>query len=194
MPIKYGEVTIIHDKEQLSIFSNLLLWLKYELYVPNISKCIYLFEDGEIYDEKNKFEDFKFNFTKGEITINPSPIYFKKNIINKTSYNPIYFSKIEIKNNKYCVSSKELFSSYSKYNVSIAIPSIYNCVYWCYKSAPFKKEVFGLIRIKSNEYMPRFLFAYDSDEFTKNEVMYLISYIFNYSDRKNEPNESISTY
>jgi len=194
MPIKYGEVTIIHDKEQLSIFSNLLLWFKFELYVPNISKCIYLFEDGEIYDEKNKLEDFKFNFTKGEITITPSPSYFEKNIIDKKSYNPVYFSKIEKKNNKYCVSSKELFCSYSKYDVSIIIPSIYNCVYWCYKSAPLKKEVFGLIRIKSNDYMPRFLFAYDSDEFTKNEVMYLINYIFNYSDRKNEPNESISTY
>ena len=184
MPIKYGEVTIIHDKEQLSIFSNLLLWFKYELYEPNISKCIYFFEDGEIYDKNDKLEDFKYNFTKGENTINSSPSYFKKSIINKTSYNPIYFSKIEKKDNKYCVLSKELFCSYSKYNVSITIPSIYNCLYWRYKSAPIKKEVFGLIRIKSNEYMPRFLFAYDSDEFTKNEVMYLINYIFNYSDRE----------
>jgi hypothetical protein len=186
MPIKYGELTIIHDKEQLSIFSNLLLWFNYELYEPNKSKCIYLFEDGEIYDEKNKLEDLKFNFTEGKITITSSPSYFKKNIIDKTTYNPIYFSKIEKKDNKYCVSSKELFCSYSKYNVSITIPSIYNCVYWCYKSAPLKKEVFGLIRIKSNEYMPRFLFAYDNDEFTKNEVMYLINYMLNPLDKKNE--------
>ena len=62
MPIKYGEVTIIHDKEQLSIFSNLLLWFKYEIYEPNISKCIYFFEDGEIYDKNDKLEDFKYNF------------------------------------------------------------------------------------------------------------------------------------
>jgi hypothetical protein len=41
--------------------------------------------------------------------------------------------------------------------------------YNCYKS--FKPEIVGLIRIKSTEQMPRFQFAYDSDEFTKEEVM-----------------------
>jgi hypothetical protein len=56
--------------------------------------------------------------------------------------------------------------------------------YNCYKE--LKPEIFGIIRIKSNEYMPRFQFAYDSDEFTKEEIVYLIHYILNQSNLQNE--------
>jgi hypothetical protein len=49
-----------------------------------------------------------------------------------------------------------------------------------------KPEIFCIIRIKSNEYMPRFQFAYDSDEFTKEEIVYLIHTIFN--PQKSEDN------
>ena len=34
--------------------------------------------------------------------------------------------------------------------------------------------MFGLVRIKSTEQMPRFQFAYESDEFTKEEIKYFI--------------------
>jgi hypothetical protein len=40
-------------------------------------------------------------------------------------------------------------------------------------------EIFGIVRIKSNEYMPQFKFAYDTDEFAKEEIVYLIHTIFN---------------
>lgn len=50
MPIKYGELTIIHDKKEGTVFTTLLLWLNYEIPITNKSKCIFLFEDGEIYD------------------------------------------------------------------------------------------------------------------------------------------------
>ena len=63
----------------------------------------------------------------------------------------------------------------------MSIPSCYNGIYYCYKSNE-KPEIFGIIRIKSNEYMPRYQFAYDDEEITKEEVIYLINYIFNCKD------------
>ena len=39
--------------------------------------------------------------------------------------------------------------------------------------------MFGLVRIKSTEQMPWFQFAFDSDELTKEEIIYLIHHIFN---------------
>ena len=52
-----------------------------------------------------------------------------------------------------------------------------NIIYHSYKVGT-QPEIFGLIRIKSNEHMPQFQFAYDHEEFTKDEIMYLIHYMF----------------
>jgi hypothetical protein len=60
----------------------------------------------------------------------------------------------------------------------------YNSIYYCHKKS-LKPEIFGIISIKSNEYMPRFQFAYDNDEFTKEEIIYLINNIFNRSELYN---------
>ena len=60
------------------------------------------------------------------------------------------------------------------------ILSKYNCIYDCYKSGLIP-EIFGLIRINSTEQMPRFLFAYDSEEFTKEEIIYLVQFKKNYN-------------
>ena len=65
------------------------------------------------------------------------------------------------------------------------IKSVYNSIYYCYRDLT-KQEIFGIIRIKSNGYMPRFQFAYDSDEFTKEEIVYLIHHIFCSSDFTNK--------
>lgn len=62
MPIKYGELTIIYNEEEISIYTNFLLWLKYEQDVPKKSKFVFLFEDGEICEENDKLKDFKFEF------------------------------------------------------------------------------------------------------------------------------------
>ena len=72
----------------------------------------------------------------------------------------------------------QLFSSYPKYRCDMIILSKYNCIYFCYKSG-LKPEIFGLIRIKSTEQMPRYQFAYDSDEFTKEEIICLIHHMVN---------------
>ena len=64
-----------------------------------------------------------------------------------------------------------IFSAYSKN--SLSIPSEYNGVYYCHKKS-LEPEVFGIKRIQSTENMPRYQFAYDTDEFTKDEIIYLL--------------------
>jgi hypothetical protein len=189
MPIKYGELTIIYNKEETSVFSSLLMWLSYDIDPPTKSNFVFLFEDGEICDTKDKLKDFKFKFF--DSSFHKTPRYFEKKIENKENKHnketQVYFHKDPTLNDKgqQTLDFRQLFASHSKYNSYTRIPSVFNSIYYCYKSS-LKQEIFGIVRIKSTETMPQFLFAYDADEFTKEEVVYLINYIFNSSDRKNE--------
>jgi hypothetical protein len=153
MSIKYGELTIIKENEPKSLF----YWLTHEY----IEKYIYifLFEDGEISDT---IVDFHFKFLDSIASV--LPLYFEK----PNTIRQIYFDK----NIKDTLSFNPLFMNNPKYKSDRIIESKYNCIYDCYKSS--KPEIFGLIRIKSTEQMPRFQFAYDSDEFTKEEISYVI--------------------
>jgi len=111
------------------------------------------------------------------------PIYFE--IKSKESKERrIYFHKgMDVKASTSLLDFNQLFKSYSKFKCDMNILSEYNGIYYCYKSSlnstTNQPEIFGLISIKSTEQMPRFQFAYDSDEFTKEEIVYLIHHIFN---------------
>ena len=147
------------------------MWFGYERRATKSSELVFLFEDGEIYIADDKVTDFGFKFVNS--SINKMPIYFDKK--DKTS---TYFYKTPVqKDDKLKLDFKPLFSPYAKYNSSMNIASSYNCIYYCYKSSK-EPEVFGIMKLKSNENMPRFQFAYASDEFTKEEVIYLINYMF----------------
>lgn len=134
----------------------------------------------------NNFNDVQFKFSNSfSSRSSMMPRYFEKNIENientknKDYYNPIYFYKDPILNedNIQKLNFNNLFDSYTKYNRSMNVPSYYNSIYYRYKSSE-KTEIFGIVRLKSNESMPRFQFAYDSDEFTKEEVTHLIHHMF----------------
>ena len=185
MPIKYGELTIIYNKEETSILSSFLIWMQYEERPPNKSKYVFLFDDGEICDTEsdNKLQDFNFKFLNSNSVSSLMPLYFEK----KVSDSRIYFYKkpIKDKNDNSALDFKPLFSPYAKFNGRINIASVYNSIYYCHKHFE-TPEIFGLIHIKSNEYMPRFQFAYDTDEFTKEEIIYLIHHIFNPVEAQNE--------
>jgi len=168
MSIKYGELTIIKDNEQINL-SSLLYWITNEEYLGKKPKYIFLFDDGEICDAEDKLLDFHFNFLDDFMSV--LPIYFEKTIkTGKEKHLCIYFEK-GIKG------FNELFTNYPKYKSDITIQSKYNCIYDFCKSS--KPGIFGLVRIKSTEQMPRFQFAYESNEFTKEEIIYLIHHIFN---------------
>lgn len=178
MSIKYGDLTVVYDKEeQPDIFTSLLMWFTEEALPHPKAKYIFLFDDGEICEADDKL-DYKYNFLDSALSV--IPVYFEKTINPTENINSkqIYFRKKNDSENPNCLSGfDQLFSLYSKYDCSANIKSDYNGIYYCHKSNS-KKDVFGLIRIKSNERMPRFQFAYDSDEFTREEIVYLIRRIF----------------
>lgn len=115
-------------------------------------KYIFSF-DEEIRDD---IKDFYYTFCNIKFSV--LPIYFK----NKQTY----FKEKHPNFNR-------LFSSYPKYIGSVE--SDYNSIYYCH-TLYSTREVFGMVRIKSSEDMPRYQFAYD--DFTEEEVMYLIHTIF----------------
>jgi hypothetical protein len=170
MPIKYGELTINHNQYQTDIFQSLKLWLGFELCVNKETKFAFLFEDGEIYDASNNLTDFKFKFLNSSKHILPT--YFEK---GEKTY---FYKQPTIIDNLQKIDFSSIFSSFNKFKKSNNLGSYYNSIYYHHKSSE-KPEVFGLIHIKSSEIMPRYQFAYDSDEFTKEEIVYLIHYIFN---------------
>jgi len=184
MHIKYGDLTIIYNKEQVDIFTSFVMWLKYEEKPPINSKYVFLFDDGEICDSDNN-KNLNFEFCNSILSVIPK--YFEKKIKKKNYHNHVYFYKkpIHDKNDNSLLRFDRLFNSYSKYDFCINIKSDYNGIYYCNKDS-YQPEIFGLIRIKSNENMPRFQFAYDSDEFTKEEIVNLIHNIFNPLDLENE--------
>ena len=179
MPIKYGELTIIYNKEETNLFKSFLIWMEYDIKPPKNSKYVFLFDDGEICDSDDKLKDFNFKFTNSSISY--VPIFFEKNMKGKINSTYFYKQPKQGKNNNPSLNFTNLFSSYSKYKFDGRIPSTYNSIYCCHKNA-LEPEIFGIIRIKSNEYMPQFKFAYDTDEFAKEEIVYLIHYIFNHSN------------
>lgn len=174
MPIKYGEATIIHNKQEIDIYATFFSWFGYgyEKSTTKETKFVFLFEDGEIYDASNNLQDFKYDFTNSYI--NKLPLFFTKNNKKKSTYfynNPLLKDNFEMLN-------VDLFIPYDKFIISKAESSSYNCIYYHHNSGK-KPEIFGILRIKSSEDMPRFLFAYEADEFTKEEVIYLTHYTFN---------------
>ena len=175
MTIKYGELTIIKGQPKLISWLN---WLTNEEPSETKSKYIFLFDDGEICDAEDKLLDFNFNFLNS-ILLSVLPLYFEKEIKKESQRRKIYFNKeINTKNSDSLLCFNQLFISYPKYKCDMNILSEYNGIYFCHKIS-IKPEIFGLIHIKSTEQMPRYQFAYDSEEFIKEEIIYLIHYIFN---------------
>ena len=170
MTLKYGELTIIYNNNVETVVNTFFSWLNNEELKKEPTKYIFLFDDGIIYDETN-IKDFNFEFLNS--CLNLMPAYF-----HREKFVRIYFRKShkEIKTEK--IDFDNLFMSYPKYDSSVHIKSVYNEIYYCHKKLE-PIDVFGIIRIPSTDNMPRFQFAYDSNEFTKEEVSYLIHHIFN---------------
>jgi hypothetical protein len=166
MPIKYGDLTIIYN-EQYTIFS---------FFGYKESKLIFLFEDDTICEVDDKIKNIHFKFN--ESYPNQLPTSFEKDVIGEDN------KKIYCKTNPSVHTSGVLYMPLApffgkKYDKSITryIASNYNGTYYNHK-LDSNIKVFGILRIESSDNMPRYRFAYDSEEFTKEEVMYLINRIF----------------
>ena len=172
MTIKYGELTIIKGQSKLTSW---LSWLTNDEQQEKKSKYIFLFDDGEICDAEEKLLDFNFEFLDSIVSI--LPVYIEKK--TKENQRPrVYFDKkINTQTPDSLSCFNQIFTDYTKYKCDMTILSKYNCIYDCCRS--LKPEIFSFVRIKSTEQMQRYQFAYDTNEFTKEEIVYLIHRIFN---------------
>jgi len=179
MPIQYGEFTIIHNEEEENLVKSIFrTWLGYEFQAIQTSQIVILFEDGEICEINDKFKDFNYKFLDDNTSA--TPYHFDKNKLNKEKYERTYFKKSPTRDNdgNLRLDFHHLFESYTKYVKLNTTASKYNFIYYIIDTSQKNPEVFGVIRIKSSESKPRFQFAYDSEHFSKEEVIYLINYIF----------------
>ena len=168
--MKYGEITIVYEKDETESFFSFFGLFKKRI----IKNIVILFDDGDIYDTKTKYEDKNYDFLwpysgfEGRSVV---PRYFdtKKNI---------YFKHEEV------TRDGELYLNYDKtvfdntiYKIDNLHASEYNCIY--YKNRSLKKiNILYLLRLKSSNESPRHVVFYDTDEFNKSEIIYLIHTIF----------------
>ena len=182
MTIKYAEITIIRNYQD-NWYNNMINWLGYESNASENSDIILLFDDETIYDVNNSFKDLNFSFLGSHSDV--MPIYFHpKDKINNDM--KTYFKRKPVEeNNIQKLNFNYIFKFYNKYKQCKFIPSIFNCIYYCYNISG-NPEVFSIVKIYSNEDKPRFLLAYDSEEFDKETIIYLIYCIF-----KNKYNNNV---
>jgi hypothetical protein len=169
MTIHYGELTLRIEQPA---------WYNIFAYSSSPVSYIFLFENGEIYDH-TQVSNMNFNYLHSYLF--PVPNYFNKTVEkknNKTYFNLSSTAKLDLS------LFKSLFISYRNYTLSNTIESPFNSIYYCHynsKNELVNLQIFGIVRIKSTDQLPRYQFAYDSNEFTKEEIIYLLYTIFNKS-------------
>ncbi len=169
MPIKYGEIFVKHNTDNL--WTNAVFWFGYdEQTVSEDSTIIVKFDDDDVQEISSELcgaNNIKFN---AHISINKDDkeyMYFKREPMKRhNSTLSLYFCGI--------------FKNYKMYDYNNNLASYFNCIYYKYKIAnPVKKiDVFAILRVKSSVSSPRYQVAYDSDDFSKEELLYLINCIF----------------
>ena len=175
MTIKYAEITIIFDTANEGIFSNLKRNLfGYETFCDEETDIIISFDDKNVC-VKDHYKDCNFKFFVGISSLMPG--YFERDKTVKEKYRSIYFAQNPEKkeNGNLHLDFKTVFSRETQLKYKLE-GSCFNCIYFCNKDG--KKYVFSILKLYSNKDKPRFLLGYDSDEFSQEEVIYLVNCIF----------------
>lgn len=177
MSIKYAEITVIFDTVNEGLFTNLKRnWFKWETFCDDESNIIISFNDGTISCVKDDFKDCNFKFFAG--ISRHLPMHFERYKTENEKYRSVYFAKNPEKkeDGNLHLDFTKIFSSEmtKKYKMDA---SCFNCVYYCHNGSE-TKNIFSILKIYSNEDKPRFIMAYDSDEFNRDEVIYLVNCIF----------------
>ena len=158
--MNYCEITIINKE---GLFNRLERLFGYEQIFSESATIDLVFEDdnGNIYIKE--FKEFNYEFLVG--IVSNLPLHFKKN------GNQIYFKKTEL-------DFTQLFANHEKIVKNKMIKSNYNCVYYSYIN--FEQiDVFSIVKIASPESTTqRFILAYHLDEFSKDEINYIVECIF----------------
>lgn len=175
MSFKYAELTIIKSLDEDSTLNYIYRFLGYESYYFNdTDNFILSFDDGTICDLKdNNFENNKNVKFSPVISFDSKfPLYFELNDITFFYLKP---NEDNYGNKK--LNYDNIFLNYLKNKQYQSIGSYNNFIYYKIDNDN-KKNVFAVIRIKSNEEKPRFILAYDDTYFNKEDVSYLIDNLF----------------
>jgi hypothetical protein len=89
----------------------------------------------------------------------------------------LFYKKSEDVNGIKQLSFTNIFKDYKCFKNTNKEASVYNCIYYCHFLGG-KKEVFSVLKIKSNEEKPRYLIAYDESILSINDISYIINCIF----------------
>ena len=98
------------------------------------------------------------------------PIYIE--IIDKCTF--FFKSPTKVKGTKR-LNFNSIFSNNKKYLTIKKEVSVYNIIYY---NLIDNNDIFAIMKIKSNEEKPRYLLAYDDKYFEKDDIIYLVNYIF----------------
>ena len=169
MSFKYAEITIIRNITDEDIFRTLSRYFGYENTNNDNDTIIMTFDDGPICDTKDEYKDLKYKFSK-EISLETwFPIYFELN--NKTT---LFYKKPYVKDGQKQLDFKKILGILKNFNKDSTAESEYNIIY----EDIYKKDIFAICKLNSNEEKPRFLLAYDSDILNRNDIIYLVDCIF----------------
>jgi hypothetical protein len=179
MTIKYGEIYAKHNTENL--WTSTVFWFGYdEQTVSEDSIIIVKFADGDVQEVSKKSShavDKNIEFKNYEYII---PSIFS---IKRGDRDSLYF-KLEPKINNdgiHTLVFQNIFKNYEHYDSNNNITSYFNCIYYRHKAVDCivkKENVFSILRVKSSISSPRYQIAYDSDDFSKEEIQALINRIF----------------
>ena len=174
MEYKYGEVTVFYNNSDL--ITDLLNWFNGNNEIDNDKKFIFIFSgvnggsggsgvsrEEELIEGLNSFEihtttkNLKYKFKRDYLN---DIMWFEK------------FSHTYFKNRKF-INFNTMFSNYLKFNSCVIEESKHNNIYHRNEYLS-NKDKFAIIRIKSSKNTERYYFSYDSNDFTKEEIVCLI--------------------
>jgi hypothetical protein len=183
---KYGEFTIIINKNRGGILNKFYydifgLSNEDESYYKYNDDIIYTFYDNfeqsyserEIYTATNDYENryFYFDNKYHELIIHPLKISTSICIID------LKIPKYVLETNSYVLNFTKIFNEIPVHQyVNKIINSKYNCIYTDYFG---KKNIFSIVKYKTSELFPSFIFYYDDTILNKKDVIYLIKKIIN---------------
>ena len=168
--LKFGEVTIPHDDSWLQYAFR---YMGYETYIDSSANIVFLFHDKiEVMTSLDMVKDETIAYSDSSLLQQSTPLSIT---INASS--PIKIHKrMTVRENDDKIYLKGLCDIYDKSKRNRTDASIFNCIYYVIDSnyPDLEKVVFSLIKLKYGTEHYRFLFSYDPEVITKEQVQNII--------------------
>jgi hypothetical protein len=168
--LMFGEITVQYED---SWIKQAYRYFNYDTIVTSTSNIVFLFHDtNEVTSTMDIVPDKTIVFSEisGIDTIHPHSIAVPN--INQKLYRRNVRTKEDGKS--YLPGFGEIYSN--KYNTYLPDPSIFNCIYYIIDTdyPDVERVVFSLMKRKYGVNSSRFLFSYEPEVVTKQQVEYII--------------------